>query len=311
MPTYPYAPPTLSGDVESINRFLNDTPEIFRQLRTIIQQRFIGGKILKGRYTTSNGAVIYDTSESIYADNDPTAVAPGSKYPVTPISTGAASITNTVEWGNSFLATDQAISRLKFDVIRRGMTKLANSHAKKLDSVALTAISSAVTQTTATATSGGWNGGAADLILADVALAKANVDTLSQGYMPDTVVVDPLHLAYAMIAFVKAGVLPRESLSENPALTGVFPVIDGMTWLSSPNVPLTTSALVLDSSMLGGWVDEHIGGPGWVGDPQDDTEGLEVNSLRLFETHSFKVEARRVTVPIIQEPAAAWKVTGV
>jgi hypothetical protein len=121
-------------------------------------------------------------------------------------------------------------------------------------------------------------------------------------------VVSDLSWAYAKAAFIAGGYLPRETVSQNPTLTGEFPVIDGKRWLTTPNLPVASTALVVDSQMLGGMADEDLGGPGYA---KAGGVGVEVKTIREEKTDGWTLRARRVTVPVVIEPASAWKLTGV
>jgi hypothetical protein len=309
MPTiYPPAPPTLSGDLITISRFLQNPTLIARRLRTLLEQRYIADALLTGRFQVSGGAVLYETGESIFAPDDPRAVAPGSEYPLTNPANGVASMAKTVKWGSDAMITDESIKRQNLDPVNRAFIKLANTNVKYVDSVALAAVSSAVTQNTATPGGTAWATASAQQILEGVLQAKASIVALNQGYDPDTVVVDDIRLAYALSKFVAAGYLPRETNTDNPALTGIFPVIAGMRWLASPNLPTVGNALVLDSQMLGGMADEDLGGPGYV---SAGGVGVQAKTIRDDEDDQWRIRIRRVTVPIVLEPASAWKVTGV
>jgi len=303
---YPPAAPTLSGDVLSISRFLNDPTMIARRLRTLLQQRFIADALLSQRFQVSGGAVVYETGESIYTNDNPRAVTPGSEYPETSAPTGVASTAKTVKWGQQTRVTDESIARQKMQPVQRALLKLANQNVKYVDSVALSAISSAVTQTTAAAAA--WTTATAAQIFKDVTLADANITSLNQGYNPDTVVLSDLAWANAKGAFVAGGFLSREDASQNPAITGNFPVIDGKRWLVTPNLPTAGTVLVLDSTMLGGMADEDLGGAGYAA---ADGVGVQVKSIRDEDRDLWKLRARRVTVPVVLEPASAWKITGV
>lgn len=303
---YPPAAPTISGDVETISRFLNSPTLVARRLRTILEQRYIADALLTGRYTVSGGAVQYETGETIYTADNPRAVAPGSEYPLTGLNTGTASIAKTVKWGQDTKVTDESIARQNMQPVDKALTKLANQNVKFIDSVALSAISSAVTATTAAAAA--WSTSTAQQKLSDVALAKANILALNQGYDPDTVVLDDVTWAYAFSSFTAGGFLPRETNGSNPLITGSFPVIDGMRWLSSPNIPTAGTILVLDSKMLGGMADEDLGGPGYV---SVGGIGVQVKTIRDDDNDAYKLRCRRVTVPVVTEPAAARKITGV
>jgi hypothetical protein len=306
--TYPPAGPTLSGDLQTISRFLSNPTLVARRLRTLAEQRYIADSLLSGRFTVSGGAVQYETGESIFAPDDPRAVSPGGEYPLTMPGNGTASIAKTVKWGSDALITDEAIKRQQMSPVERAFTKLVNSNVKYVDSVALSAISSAVTATGAAAFAWSNASATAATILNDVMQTKASILALNQGYDPDTVVVSDVSLAYALAKFVAAGYFARETDSANPALTGSFPVIAGMRWLASPNLPTAGTALVLDSTQLGGMADEDLGGPGYV---SGDGVGIQVKTLRDDAVDQWRIRCRRVTVPIVLEPAAAKKITGV
>jgi hypothetical protein len=303
--TYPAPPPTLSGDTLQVSRFLNSPTELMRVLRTALQQRYIADSLLSGRVDVEGGAVVYETGESIFTADNPQAVSPGSEYPLTTASTGNASVAVPAKWGEDVEVTDEAVKRLKFDPVRRAIQKLINQNVKYVDSIALSAIASAVTATAAAAAS--WATATAAQILTDVMLAKQNIVVLNQGYNPDTVVIDDINWGYAMAKLAAAGYLPRENNGQNPILTGDFPVILGMRWLASPNVPTAGVSLVVDSTQLGGMADENLGGPGYAGTGQT---GVEAKSIRDDHKDQWRLRCRRVTVPIVQEPAAGRKITG-
>lgn len=296
--TYPPAAPTISGDVVTINRFLNSPTLVARRLRTILEQRYIADALLTGRFQVSGGAVTYETGESIFTPDNPLAVQPGMEYPLTNPATGAASIAKTVKWGQDALVTDESVKRRQMDPVNRALTKLANQNVMYVDSVALSAVASAVTNGANAAAD--WSTATAAQILEDVALAKANIVALNEGYDPDTVVVDDINWAYAMSRFAAAGYLPRETDASNPILTGNFPVILGMRWLATPN-GFSNKALVADSNQLGGMADEDLGGPGYV---KTGGVGVEVKTIRDDENDQYRVRARRVTVPVVVEPSA-------
>jgi hypothetical protein len=81
-----------------------------------------------------------------------------------------------------------------------------------------------------------------------------------------------------------------------------------MRWLASPNIPTANTALVLDSQQLGGMADEDLGGPGYA---SAGGVGVQVKTMRKDDTDEWRIRCRRVTVPIVLEPGAAWKITGV
>lgn len=306
--TYPPSPATLEGDVLSISRFLNSPTLVARRLRTIAEQRFIADVLLPQKFNTTSGSVIYETGETIYTDDQPSGVTPGSEYPLTAVSQGDASIAKTVKWGQDVEVTDEAISRQLMNPVERAFTKMVNNMVRTVDTVAMSAINSAVTQNTAAI--GSWasgdTAGAVINIFRDITRAKARIIALNQGYDPDYVVVDDVTFANAISDPKFSLLLPRES-STAPVVTGAFPVVAGMTILPTPN-GLAGNALVVDSKQLGGMAFEDIGGPGYVSAGQ---VGIQVKTIRQDEEDRWRLRCRRITVPIVQEPAAAWKITGV
>jgi len=308
--TYPPAPPTLSGDILSINRFLSNPTLVARRLRTLAEQRFISDALLTQRLTASGGSVLYETGETIYTDTAPQGVAPGAEYPRTLVSHGTASLAKTTKWGSDVEVTDEAISRQNINPVDRAFEKLVNHMVKTVDSVAMSAINSAVTQNTACIAS--WTGsGSTPQILRDVVRAKANIDKLNQGYSPDTLVVDDATYANFLSDPGISNLLPRET-SNTPVQTGSYLVVAGLRVLVSPHVSgggtSSAIALVVDSRALGAMADENLGGPGYV---SSNGVGVQAKTIRQDEADKWLLRARRVTVPIVLEPAAAWKITGV
>lgn len=300
--TYPPAGPTLSGDVETINRFLQSPTAISRRLRTLAENRFISDALLTGRYPTAGGAVLYEQSESIYTDRAVESVSAGSEYPLTTVSTGTAQIAAVVKWGQDALVTDEAVKRLLMDPVNRALTKLVNQMVRSVDSVSLSAIASGVSQTVTAL--GAWSSSAQ--MLRDLLRAKALIIGLNQGYDPNIAVVTDMQYAYIMSDPTVTNALMRENAA-NPIYTGAFPRIAGLTILPTvaANLP-SGNPMVLDSSLLGGMADEQLGGPGYSGAVQ----GVESKTIREDVSDRWRLRARRITVPVIVEPNAAIAITG-
>lgn len=303
--TYPPAGPTSTGDYETIHRLLADPALIAKRLRTLADERFIADALLTGRFTAAGGGVQFEQDDdSLYTDREPEVVRPGMNYPLAGLGMGTPQYAEVQKWGQDVPVTDESIKRLNRNPVDRAFAKLVNQMVKKVDSIAMAAILSAVTNTAPAAAN--WATATAKQIFLDVGLAKANIIDLGHGYDPDTVVVSTISWTYAMAAFVEAGYVPREA-QNTPLLTGDFPVIEGMRWLPTPFTPVANAATVLDSAALGGMADEQLGGPGYVG----GQAGVETKSIRDDDNDKWKLRARRVTVPVVLEPAAARTITGV
>lgn len=315
--TYPPGPPTISGDIISTNRFLKDTPLVARALRTIEQEQLVSDRLLTGQSYTESGSVQYEQDEGIYADREPRAIAPGGEYPLTPISAGEVQTAHTVKWGQDSEVTDESVNRRRNNPVRRALVKLANSSVLKIDGIATSAINSAVTQNTAAAAV--WVSGTPN-ILRDVLKAVAQLQKLKIGLMPDTVWVD-LDVFAAVASDEKLMALfSREypGVGNAPVQQGLdSPYVrrtGGLTWVTSPVAPISNAAMVLDSSRLGEFVDELLPAPGYVRatGPGGRPVGMtQVKTIRDDDNDRWRVRARRITVPVVTEPRAAWKITGV
>jgi hypothetical protein len=299
--TYPAAPPTLSGDLETISRFLQSPQQIQRRLRNFVDLRFVSDQLLTQRFRSMGGAVLYEQSEPFVTDRAVEGVAPGSSYPYASLPTGAAAIAAIVKWGQKVLLTDEEVSRNVYGgaAIDRALRKVVNSIIKQVDAITMSAISSAVTQTSAVGAT--WASGT-PLMLRDILKAKAVIVALNLGYNPDTLVMNDTQYAFVMSDDKVTNSLKREDTT-NPVYTGSIEKVAGLTVIVSPAI---TDPYVLDSTQLGGMADETDGSPGYgVADL-----GVQIKSIRKDGDDAWDLQGRRKTVPVVQETGAAVKITG-
>lgn len=303
--TYPAGPPTLSGDLETISRFLQSPTQIRRRLRNFVDLRFISDQILTGRYQSSGGAVLFEQTEPFITDRAVEGVGPGALYPYASNPTGTGAIAAIVKWGQKVLLTDEEVTRNVYAgaALDRTLRKVVNSIIKQVDTVALAAIASAVTATRAVA-NGAWSVLGTASPFFDIQLAVADVNALNLGYNVDTVLLGDTKYAQLSANTVVSNLLRRED-SNNPIYTGKINTIAGLTIVRSPNLP-TADVWLLDSTQLGGMADEVDGAPGYT----VDSLGVQVKSIRQDEQDAWDLQGRRKTVPIVQEPGAAIRITG-
>ena len=299
MPTYPAAPPTLSGDTLSISRFLQSPAAIQRRLRTFEDLRFVSDQLLTQRFRSQGGAVLYEQSESQFTNRDVEQVAPGGAYPYADTTNSTAAIAAIQKWGQKVLLTEEEILRNAYAgaAVDRKLRKVVNSIIKQVDGVTMSAIGSAVTQVFNVTTQ--WTA-ASPTFLRDILQAKAVIVKLNQGYMPDTLALNDSQYAYLMSDERFTNALKRET-TDNPVYTGQVERIAGLTIIVSPSI---TQPLVLDSTQLGGMADEQAAMPGYaVADL-----GVQVKSIARDED-AWDLQGRRKTVPVITEPGAAIEIT--
>ena len=298
--SYPAPPPTLSGDLETISRFLQSPTQIRRRLRDYHDLRFVADQLLTQRFRTSGGAALYELSEPFVTDRAVEAVGPGAEYPFANMPTGTAGISSVSKWGQKVRVTDEEIARNVYagQTIDRCLRKVVNSVIQQVDGTAMSAIASAVTNhTTATIS---WATSATRTIFQDILLAKASIYALNLGYKPDTVAVDDTRYAYMMSDTNITNALRRET-TDNPIYTGTIEVIAGLVIVVSPSTQIVTHPYVMDSTQLGGMADEMDDAPGYA---MSDL-AVQVKSLRLDANDAWDLQGRRKTVPIVQEPGSA------
>jgi hypothetical protein len=303
--TYPAAPPTLSGDLETISRFLQSPTQIRRRLRDFRDLRFVSDQVLTQRFRTSGGAALYELSEPFLTDRTVEQVGAGAEYPFANMPTGTAGIAAVSKWGQKVRVTDDEIARNIYagQTIDRALRKTVNSIIGAVDGITMSTMASTITDNVTTSVT--WNAGVTAHILQDILLAKAHVYAKNLGYKPDTLLVDDTHYAYMMSDTNVTNALRRET-TDNPIYTGTIEVIAGLTIVVSPSVAFTGKPLVLDATQLGGMADEADSAPGYA----VSDLGVEVKSIRLESNDAWDLQARRKTVPIVQEPGSACTITG-
>lgn len=304
---YDFPSPVISGQLVTVSWLQNDPRRIYRLLRTLVQQRLIGYRLLTGRVDlTGSGSGIYEISESIFAAFNGSVVNPLAEYPLSQTANPTLASVNPDKTGEKIQISDEAIAHNRIDKVMRDLVKMANTLVFGDDALTLAAIASAVTKTTAGFAA--WNSAPGNPFL-DVELADASIEEENQGYSADVVACTPTLFAYAISRAAILNYMPRES-SGNIVATGNMAQIAGKTWLKTTNMPVGVSAIVADSRMLGSLAFDRLGG-GYQGDPGDVTSGVESKRYRIEDRDGVTVQARIVRAPMVQEPNAARVLTGI
>ena len=302
MPLTPPAP-TLSGDLLTISRFLQNPAAIQRRLRDFRDLRFVSDRILTQRFRSTGGAVLYEQSEPFVSDRTVEAVGAGSEYPFANLPTGTAALAAIAKWGQKVRLTDEELARNVYGgaAIDRALRKVVNSIISQVDSITMSAVLAAIAgQTTA---GGVWSTSTTAVPLKAILTARSAIVQRNLGYNPDTVVVNDLGYLYLMTDVGLAALLKRET-TDSPVYSGEIDRIAGMQIVVSPTIP-SGQAVVLDSTQLGGMADEMDGAPGYsVADL-----AVQVKSIRLDANDAWDLQGRRKTVPVVQETGAAQLIT--
>lgn len=306
MTTYSGPIPTVNGTRITVSYLVNNPVLVHRILRSLVLRRLIGGRLLTGRVdATGTGAAVFETGENIFANDVAEVIDELAEYPLTDDADAALSVFAVEKYGLATDVPDAMIARNRMDIVARKLVKMANRIVFGFDARCLSAIASAVTQTQAV--SAAWNTANADQLL-DVMLAGAVVDTLDDGFMVDVIALKPIPWARLVSATKVLTNAPRES-TENAVLTGNMLQFAGLSFMKTNTMPAGVEVMVADSTALGSIMFENQGG-GYMGDA-GDVLGVESKVFRIDKQDGVRIQARKVQEPVVVEPGAAVKLTGV
>lgn len=306
MLTYPIPSSSIIGNatVAQTIAFLKSPTLLARRLADILSaENFMAHAILQQRYTITGGVLAYFEDETVLADETPETVAPGGNFPDLTLSEDALKMLAASKVGFGTRVTDEAVGRETIAPLDRALAKLANTLVSDFDTKTLSVIQSAAT---GTLTGAAWTTG--KQIVADVAKAKAQIRNQKLGYVADTVVLSETQWAAVVPTLLE--LLPREA--DSPLVTGSFPSIMGVTWLTSSFLPANWAPLIFDATNLGGIGHEAVPSQEYASVATvvpNDASNVEVARYR-GENDSTRIVLRKCDVPVVRNPKAGVQITG-
>lgn len=298
--------PTVSGTKITVSYLVNNPEFVQRLLRTLVLKRLVGAKLLTGRVdVTGSGAAIFETGENIFANDVAEVIDELAEYPLTDDTDAALSVFMVDKYGLATDIPDTVIQRNRLDIVARKLVKIANRIVFGFDQRCLSVIGSGITQTQAVAAA--WNTANADQLL-DVLLAGAVVDGLDDGFEINTLVLKPVPWARLVAATKILNAAPRESGS-NPVLTGTMVQFAGLEIYKTNAMPAGVEVMAVDRNQLGSIMWEDQGG-NYQGSASD-TDGVQSKVFRLDKQDGVRLQVRKVQEPVLVEPGAGIKLTGV
>ncbi|AZQ77662.1 hypothetical protein EJ997_10240 [Flaviflexus ciconiae] len=300
MAVYPMTQSQVSAATsDQVLTFLQRPTLVARRLSEILAaQQFLSLFLLTGRFPIQGGAIAVPKNESIRTKRGTTTVAPGAEYQLTTMNDREYDIYTSSKEGIATEVTDEEVSRSAMQPIQDALAFLQTEMIFSADDVAMGVIASSVTQSHTGAT---WDNGKA--VLADAEAVKAKARALRLGYQIDTAVL-PGEL-YAAVLPELIEILPS---SADNAVTGAFPTIGGITWVSDDTGTLS-DPLFVDRQRLGGVARESIQSPGYAAVGNDT--GVEIKTFRVEGADKTRIQARNPHVPIVTNPLAGYVVGGV
>jgi hypothetical protein len=292
--TYPPAPPTIDGQGRiTVEQYLKQPTRVQRAIADLTKERYLAERIF-GSGNAEGGAVIYDqltAADSLYTERDVQAIEPGSEFPLTDVGESAPKVAAVSKWGGAGIVTYEAARRDNRDVLNRKLTRIRNTIVRKVDTVAIAALNAApINGSVGT----DWSDVATRDAVGDIAKATNKIDNLDLGYVADTVLINPTQELELFLDKSLREALPKENTAANPIASGRISGLMGLTWYASNRVPVGT-AYVLASTQAGSLHDELP---------------LYSRVVDQPERERYLIQAARVTVPVVTDPLAVYRLTG-
>lgn len=204
---HPLGPPTLNGNLITVDTMLQQPTRITKMLMDLTLQRFVLDRIFSTGGGVTGGAVVYDvaTTNMLYLARDVERVAPGAEFPQVTSERLAPQIAPVEKWGGKFYYTDEAKDRNDVALFVNETRKLANTIVRKLNQRAIEVLEAAIAANGGQSTMVGhnWetaipNGNAPTAPgltpQADIAVAQLAADVAELGIHYDLLLVNPAQL---------------------------------------------------------------------------------------------------------------------
>lgn len=288
--------PTTQGTRITVDAFLNNSPMVQRTLEELSYERFISDYILREGERTTSGAVLYQQllENDLFTERDVQEIEELSEFPILNTGERGMDVATVKKWGGAVLFSDEKRRRDQRDLLARDLRRLSNTTVRKVNRVTV-AVINADTSIRSHGAAAVWSDATNRDVIGDLANAKSLVDDIDMGYEADTVLINPTNALEAQLDKTVRDSLPRENEDINPLLDGDLSGLLDLDFVKTNDVPEGT-AYVLSRLMVGSYHDELPFYSRVVPWPQRE------GTLLM---------AARVTVPVITDPLAIVKITGI
>lgn len=302
MNVYPFTPSQVqAATATDVLTILQSPTQLARRLGEILSaQQFIGNFLFSSRYTIQGGAIAIPTNEPFRTQRTAETVNAGAEYKLTPLSAEQWELYTSQKRGLATEVTDEEVGRSLRQPLDDALRFLQTELVFDANDIALGVAQSAITQTLAVGTGGAWTNGKA--IFRTAEKVKARARALKRGISIDTVVLSGEQ--YADVLPELLDVLPD---NDTTVLTGSFPTIGGITWVSADDDDFD-EPLFLDRRIFGGIARETI--PSQEYRALGNDTGVEIASIREPQADKTRLQARNPHVPVVRVPEAGFRVTG-
>ena len=307
--TYTGAPTYPGGPAMTVDALLNQPRVLVRNLTDLVYQRFVADQIFaRGSSEQVQGGVAwYQRSESIFTNRDAEEVAVRAEFPRAAWSEEVRSAF-VKKYGLEVPISFEARRRNQIDMVSRAQRKLANALVKMVDTLAMTLLTTDADVLTSAA-SGDWTTAGTDIIK-DLVTARTAIEDQNEGYVPDTLILNPAQNQDLLNDADIRAVLPRES-NNGPVQTGRAPLLLGFDKvLVTPQLAAGT-VLVLASKVAGTIADETPdASEGYTSyNPGGGFAPVYVKIRRDDDHDDWIVRCMRLPAMWLSEPKSVYKLT--
>ncbi len=303
-----------NGQQLTVDAALKQPPRLSRELTALVNKRLVSRRLFVRGPAALGGSIEYERSQSLYMDatRDAETIAERAKWPRAGFSEDIRQA-KVNQWGLEFPVSNLAIRRNRTDVLRRGMIKLGNTLAKRLDGAAM-AVLEGDADIQSQAASAVWTTAGTDVI-ADLGAAQEKIETQDEGYdgFEGATLVLHTSLRDALLNnTVLRAALPRET-SDGQIRTGMMAPFLGLREIIFTPRITQTLALLIDTNVAGTVTDE-------IPDAQEGWQTFNPDAAvdpiytMVYEDKTTKeqiVAAGRWPAFFLTDPKAVVKITGV
>lgn len=292
-----------SGPRITVNDWVKDPTRVPAYVLSLLDQGFLADAVLRPGGSAPSGAVRFDESTPIFADDAVNNRSEGSEIPIATTSRGTPNVAYSQDKALRLLITEEMRRRDKMDELNTSMTQLTNTIIRAFDDMFIAAVLNNA-NIFSQAASAGWSVTSTD-VRGDILAAAKKVEGAQDGqgselgYAADTLIVnrttkfDIINSTQFNAVYTNGGDLA----SENLRYTGVLPkkILD-YDVLFSPRVP--SGIAILCQRKTCGFISDEVPLHAYP---------LEEDRNRL----SWSAIVQRVSAVGIDQPKSVCKITGV
>lgn len=223
---YPLGPPTISGNMITVDEMLNDPERITRDIAELSMQRFYMDRIFDAGGGVNGGALLFERpnplATDLYGEREPKEVAPGEEFPLQTFVRGVPLVARPKKIGNKWFVTKEAAKRNDPSRLRIAMMQTANTIRRRIENMGLAELAAVVTAETRFITGTSWSAYAGLTNanrtgttgpVADIGVGLAQADTEERGVDFDSIIMHPNQSLSIRQAF--PGMTLREVFSQS------------------------------------------------------------------------------------------------